>query len=174
MPRWVSRIGAGMAKITVEIRPGTTPRPNRTGSGSDRRRSAASASGRAPAAAPCRARPVRRGDAERHADQPCRHRGGDDHQRQRLDRLLPVAQVDDAAAARRRTRARAARSGAGARRAPRPAATISERRRHSSRAAIRPSISAADRPARCTSKNQSHASLRQSTNGLIQLPDGIL
>ena len=28
MPRWVSRIGAGMAKITVEIRPGTTPRPN--------------------------------------------------------------------------------------------------------------------------------------------------
>ena len=29
MPRWVSRIGAGMAKITVEISPGTTPSPNR-------------------------------------------------------------------------------------------------------------------------------------------------
>jgi len=29
MPRWVSRTGAGMAKITVEISPGTTPSPNR-------------------------------------------------------------------------------------------------------------------------------------------------
>ena len=28
-PRWVRRIAAGTAKITVEIRPGTTPRPNR-------------------------------------------------------------------------------------------------------------------------------------------------
>ncbi|MNP08581.1 hypothetical protein D3C76_1006570 [compost metagenome] len=29
MPRQVRRIGAAMAKITVEISPGTTPRPNR-------------------------------------------------------------------------------------------------------------------------------------------------
>ena len=29
-PRWVRRIGAGMANITVEISPGTVPRPNST------------------------------------------------------------------------------------------------------------------------------------------------
>ena len=29
MPKWVRRMGAGMAKITVEISPGTTPRPNK-------------------------------------------------------------------------------------------------------------------------------------------------
>ena len=33
MPRWVSRIGAGIAKMTVAIRPGTTPSPNRISAG---------------------------------------------------------------------------------------------------------------------------------------------
>ncbi len=33
MPRCVRRIGAGTAKITVEMRPGTTPRPNSTSVG---------------------------------------------------------------------------------------------------------------------------------------------
>lgn len=30
MPNWVKRIGAGKAKMIVEIRPGTTPSPNNT------------------------------------------------------------------------------------------------------------------------------------------------
>ena len=30
MPRCVSRMGAGKAKMTVEMSPGTTPRPNST------------------------------------------------------------------------------------------------------------------------------------------------
>ena len=33
MPRWVSRIGAGAAKITVTIRPGAMPSPNRISTG---------------------------------------------------------------------------------------------------------------------------------------------
>ncbi len=33
MPRWVKRMGAGSAKITVEMSPGTTPRPNNTNVG---------------------------------------------------------------------------------------------------------------------------------------------
>ena len=32
-PRWVRRMEAGSAKITVEIRPGTMPRPNSTSAG---------------------------------------------------------------------------------------------------------------------------------------------
>ncbi|MNC97237.1 hypothetical protein D3C83_148340 [compost metagenome] len=33
MPRWVRRIGAGMTKTTVEISPGTMPRPKKTSVG---------------------------------------------------------------------------------------------------------------------------------------------
>ena len=33
MPRWVRRIGAGMTKIAVAIRPGTMPMPKKTMAG---------------------------------------------------------------------------------------------------------------------------------------------
>jgi len=64
MPRWVRRIGAGNAKITVEISPGTTPSPNKTRVGikytkvgsvcikSSAGRSAANSRGRCAAAIP--------------------------------------------------------------------------------------------------------------------------
>ena len=72
MPRWVSRIGAGMAKIDGARSGPARGRGRRAPApGSDRRRSAASASGRGPAGALVEPLAMRRGDADRHAD---RHR----------------------------------------------------------------------------------------------------
>ena len=95
MPRWVSRIGAGMAKITVEIRPGHHAEAeedegrDQIDEGRDRLHQVEDRpdGGVEPW-------PVRRGDADRHADDDAEE-GRRDDQRQRLDGRLPVAEIDD-------------------------------------------------------------------------------
>ena len=94
-PRCVRRIGAGRAKMIVEIRPGTTPRPNSTRVGirytkvgsvcirSSTGRSAWYKRGRCAAAMPI-GTPIR---VDKH--------GGHQHQRQSLERREPVALIHD-------------------------------------------------------------------------------
>ena len=95
IPRWVRRIGAGNANITVEMRPGTTPSPNSTRSGSDIRTSARSASDRAPGRIAAYSRGRCAAAIPSGTPMSAEAHGRDHDQRERLERRVPVALIQD-------------------------------------------------------------------------------